>query len=554
LETVRDHHPDLPLILFTGKGSEEVASEAISAGVTDYLRKEGGSEEYAVLARQVRSAVEHRRAVERFEGVLGSAPDAITIIDAEGTVTKVHEQAEALFGYDRQELIGDPIERLIPERYREDHVTHRERYMDAPETRPMGADLDLYGLHAAGSEFPVDISLSPIEIGDHVEVMAAVRDISTRKWREEELREREQRLQRQNERLDEFASVVSHDLNNFLTAANGALPLTRDTGELSHLDRVEHALDRMETLVGDLLTLAREGQTVEDLEPVALTELARETCRTVRTADAQLELEDAAIDVLADEGRLKQVLENLFHNAIQHGDDVTVRVGVDDGVYVADDGPGIPPDDRDEVFDYGYSTREEATATASPSSGASSRPMGGRSRRARAHRAEPGSTSAAFRSPTDPGYGALDRRLRCRQRFLCGRRDPDKDVEATIETATPVVAMVHRPPLPGGSRYDGDLVAVLDRALADAQALSTGGVDGVLVENYGDAPCSTPSACERTWTPSTRSGSPGRIRRRRRPVARGRDGPRRPRRRGPTGHHGPGTSPDAYRSPGPPIR
>jgi signal transduction histidine kinase len=154
---------------------------------------------------------------------------------------------------------------------------------------------------------------------------------------------------------------VSHDLNNFLTAANGALQLTRDTGELSHLDRVEHALDRVETLVGDLLTLAREGQTVEDLEPVALTELAGETWRTVRTADAQLELEDAAIDVLADEGRLKQVLENLFHNAIQHGDDVTVRVGVDDGVYVADDGPGIPPDDRDEVFDYGYSTREEGS-------------------------------------------------------------------------------------------------------------------------------------------------------------------------------------------------
>jgi len=188
LETLRDHHPDLPFILFTGKGSEEVASEAISAGVTDYLRKEGGSEEYAVLAGQVRSAVEHRRAVERFEGCLGSAPDAITIIDPEGTVTKVNEQAEALFGYDRRELIGDPIERLIPERYREDHVTHRERYMDAPETRPMGADLDLYGLHADGSEFPVDISLSPIEIGDHVEVMTAVRDISTRKCREEELR------------------------------------------------------------------------------------------------------------------------------------------------------------------------------------------------------------------------------------------------------------------------------------------------------------------------------------------------------------------------------
>jgi PAS domain S-box-containing protein len=361
LEAVRETHPDLPFILFTGKGSEEVASEAISAGVTDYLRKEGGHDEYAVLARQIKSAVEHRRAVERFEGFLESAPDAITIVDVDGAITEVNEQAEEMFGYDRSELLGEPIELLIPERYRGRHADHRERYVRDPETRPMGADIDLYALRADGSEFPVDIALSPVRIGDHVEVMAAIRDISTRKWREEELREREQRLQRQNERLDEFASVVSHDLQNLLTAASAGAELTRRTDDLSHLEQVDNALDRMETLVEDLLTLAREGQTVEDLEPVDLASVATEAWTTIETAEATLELEGADVELLADEGRLKQVLENLFHNAVQHGArDVTVRVGVDDGrVFVADDGPGIPVDKRDEVFDYGFSTREE---------------------------------------------------------------------------------------------------------------------------------------------------------------------------------------------------
>lgn len=361
LEHVRADYPDLPFILFTGKGSEEVASEAISAGVTDYLRKEGGVDEYAVLAQQVKSAVEHRRAIERFEGFLESAPDATIIVDTDGRITVVNEQTEKLFGYEEADLIGEPIELLIPERHRAQHVSHRERYVRSPDTRPMGANLDLYALHNDGTEFPVDISLSPVQIGDHVEVMAAIRNISTRKWREEELREREQQLERQNERLDAFASVVSHDLKNLFSVASGGVELTKRTGELSNLDRVENAHDRMEELVEDVLTLAREGQTVEQLEPVTLDAVAKEAWENIDTDCATLALENANIDILADEGRLKQVLENLFHNAVQHGgSDVAIEVAQKNGtILIADEGPGIPESKGDSVFDYGYSTRDD---------------------------------------------------------------------------------------------------------------------------------------------------------------------------------------------------
>jgi PAS domain S-box-containing protein len=363
LESVRADHPDIPFILFTGKGSESIASDAISAGVTDYLQKNGGHEQYSVLARQVTASVEHLRAVERFEGFLESAPDAILVADTDGAITKLNKQTETMFGYDRSELVGEPIERLIPSRFSDQHVEHRNAYFEDPETRPMGADFDLYARRADGSEFPVDISLSPIQIGDHVEVMAAIRDISTRKWREEELRERERQLERQNERLDEFASVVSHDLNNLLSTATGSTELARRSGDSSHLDRVEEALGRMGELTENLLSLARDGQTVDEPEPVAPESEARPAWRTAKEEGAELRLVDCGAEILADPSRLKQIFENLFYNAIQHGGDgVTVRVGVEDGrLFVADDGPGIPEAEREQIFEYGYSGRPDGS-------------------------------------------------------------------------------------------------------------------------------------------------------------------------------------------------
>ncbi|WP_243637782.1 sensor histidine kinase [Natrarchaeobius oligotrophus] len=171
------------------------------------------------------------------------------------------------------------------------------------------------------------------------------------------VRLRQAELQRERDRLDEFASVVSHDLRNPLNVAAGRIQLARETHDSDHLKIAEQSLDRIETLIDDLLTLAREGKAVTDPEPVDLESLVRECWRNVEVKRATYVTAVGSV-IEADESRLRQVFENLFRNAIEHaGADVTVTVGeLDDGFYVEDDGPGIPDADRGDVFDASYST------------------------------------------------------------------------------------------------------------------------------------------------------------------------------------------------------
>ncbi|WP_267162293.1 PAS domain-containing protein [Halovenus salina] len=176
---------------------------------------------------------------------------------------------------------------------------------------------------------------------------------------------REAELQRQNERLDEFASVVAHDLRNPLSVAIGFREVIESTGELEHLDRIESAHDRMERMIDDLLTLARGETSVSDTEQVDIGAVTTEAWGYVDTADATLTVADQVPTLVGDGSRLIQLFENLFRNAIEHGGDgVTVTVGqLDsaDGFYIEDDGPGIPPDQRKDVFEHGVTTNEGGT-------------------------------------------------------------------------------------------------------------------------------------------------------------------------------------------------
>jgi PAS domain S-box-containing protein len=174
---------------------------------------------------------------------------------------------------------------------------------------------------------------------------------------------REDELRRQNERLDEFASIVAHDLRNPIAAAQGWLEVVRDTGDPSRLDDVEASIDRMSRLVEDLLTLARGAEAVTDPEPVSLETVAREAWGYVDTADGALAIPDDPGVIDADRSRLTQLFENLFRNSLEHGgEDVTITVGAtDEGFFVEDDGVGIPPDQREEVFDHGYTTAQDGT-------------------------------------------------------------------------------------------------------------------------------------------------------------------------------------------------
>jgi signal transduction histidine kinase len=186
----------------------------------------------------------------------------------------------------------------------------------------------------------------------------------------------ERLLERQNRRLDEFTSVVSHDLRSPLAVASGHLELARADCDSDHLDYVERALVRMERLVVDLRTLARQGDDIGTLDSVDLSELVRRCWTNVETGDARLRL-DGELTFRADRSRVGQLFENLFRNSVEHastdgrlttGDDagepLTVTVGPlpdGNGFFVEDDGPGIPPDEREAAFEAGHSTAEDGT-------------------------------------------------------------------------------------------------------------------------------------------------------------------------------------------------
>ncbi|MDS0294732.1 response regulator [Halogeometricum luteum] len=212
------------------------------------------------------------------------------------------------------------------------------------------------------------------------------------RWVSSELQRRRasERLQRQNERLGRFTSIVSHDLRNPLSVAMGSVELAAQTEDLSHLAPARRALRRMNGLIDDLLVLARSGDTIDDLSAVELDSVVERSWANVPTADATLRVETER-RIRADEARLRQLFENLLRNAVEHGstghrtrsgdavehgsrgeqteaesgsDDrpVTVSVGdLTDGFYVADDGPGIPPENRERVFENGYSTDRDGT-------------------------------------------------------------------------------------------------------------------------------------------------------------------------------------------------
>ncbi|MFD1564549.1 PAS domain-containing sensor histidine kinase [Haloarchaeobius amylolyticus] len=228
------------------------------------------------------------------------------------------------------------------------------------QTTGEGYDLELRIVTVTDEQRWVRTLGTPWEDDDGTLIGArgAFQDITERK-------ERERELQRSNARLEEFASVVSHDLRNPLTVAQAALELGRESGASDDFDRVEAAHKRMNALIDDLLMLARNGQQVDETQPIVLRTLLESVCETIPSDHATIDIALADYRVDGDEARLRQLVENLLSNALVHGgDDVTIRIGRlegRDGFYVADDGPGIPRAIREAIFDHGYSTTSDGT-------------------------------------------------------------------------------------------------------------------------------------------------------------------------------------------------
>ncbi|MFC7185833.1 two-component system sensor histidine kinase NtrB [Halorubrum yunnanense] len=303
------------------------------------------------------------REIRRYETILESLDDAVYAVRPDGTIAYVNDRYAEMKGASREELIGTDIYDWVTEEAAE-KAREVRREMAAGE-REAGA-VEYEFLTADGERFPVEMRFSRLagekseDAGGEdglggLDRVGVIRDVSERKRREEVLREK-------NERLEEFASIVSHDLRNPLSVAEGRLDLAREECDSEHLDAIADAHERMGSLIDDLLTLARDGDGVEEVERVSLRRIVEECWEGVETADATLRIEtDRA--VRADRSRLKQVFENLVRNSVEHaGEGVTVAVSdVDGGFYVADDGPGIPESDREAVFEVGYTTNDDGT-------------------------------------------------------------------------------------------------------------------------------------------------------------------------------------------------
>ncbi|RAW44693.1 PAS domain-containing sensor histidine kinase [Halorubrum sp. 48-1-W] len=289
-------------------------------------------------------------------GLIESSPDSIVIANPEtGEIVEVSQAAETFFGYTQEELYSMDVLALHPaderDRYEDLFKTHFERNPAVISQFDDGSPV--FAVTADGDRIPVEINAWAMEDVNHDQPLfqGVFRNISERLRRQRE-------LQRQNEQLDEFASVISHDLRNPLNVAQGRTALLDREYESEHIESLRTALSRMEEIVEDTLALARNGQRVGEMEPVNLVSAIGKCWETVDTSATTLEIEDD-LRIRADPDRIQHVCENLLRNAVEHGgDDVTVRIGQADEqtLYFEDDGPGIPEDERDAVFEPGYSS------------------------------------------------------------------------------------------------------------------------------------------------------------------------------------------------------
>jgi PAS domain S-box-containing protein len=375
----RIDHPDrgvrwvrARLNTITGENGDPSRLVGVTTDITDRKQREESLNALLEVTRELMNAQSKQAAAEQAIGAAQSVLDqpisGLWLRDSDEEVLQpvaATAKATEVVGAPPTYSAGESLswEAFAANEFRvyDDVRAHPERFnTETPIRSEIIIPLGEHGVINIGSVEPaefseIDVSIARI-FGKTVEMALDRAD------REQRLLNQRSRLQQQNDRLNEFTSVVSHDLRNPLNVATGRLELVTEECDSDHLGSLRRALDRMETLIDDLLALAREGKDVTDAQPVHLATVVNGCWENVETNQASL-ITDIHGDVCADKSRLKQVLENLFRNAVEHGRaDVTVTIGgLDDGFYIEDDGPGIPSDERDAVFKAGYSQSTDGT-------------------------------------------------------------------------------------------------------------------------------------------------------------------------------------------------
>ncbi|BAL25034.1 PAS domain S-box protein [Azoarcus sp. KH32C] len=316
------------------------------------------------------------RALEqRFGELLESTPDGLVISNSTGHILVANGQAERLFGYGPGELRARPVDDLLPERFRRPHLGHRNRYFEQPRTRSMGNGLELYGLRKDGTEFPVEISLSPLKSEDSLVVISAIRDVSERRRFEQALQDKNLELENANRAKDRFLASMSHELRTPLNAVIGftgtllmKLPGDINDEQTHQLQLIRSSARHLLALINDLLNLAKIEAGKMDLqrEVVDCAALLDEVAATLRPQATtkglsfELALPAEPATFVTDRRALSQILINLINNAIKFTERGYVRVGLsvkDFGgqrrlsVVVEDSGPGIREEELATLFE-----------------------------------------------------------------------------------------------------------------------------------------------------------------------------------------------------------
>ena len=397
LQALKNSGRDIPFIVVTGTLGDEAAVEVIQRGASDYVLKDRLARLPSAIQRALEEKTlrEERKESEKalraseaaFRGLFESAPDAIVLVNEDGRITLVNAHAESIFGYARKELIGKPVEMLLPERFRERHIGHRTAFQANPTIRRMGVGIELFALRKDGVEIPVEVTLSPLRTNEHTEILSIIRDVSERKQLELQLSQSQKM-----EAIGTLAGGVAHDFNNHLGVIIGysellldRLPpgdplrksatMIREAGQRSaSLTRQLLAFSRRQIFEPKVLDLNAVVSDIDSMlrpligEDVELVTLLDPSLGKLRADPAQVDqiimnLAVNARDAMPHGGRLILQTSNADLDEAYASKHATVKPGHYVMLAVSDNGTGMDKQTQEQIFEPFFTTKEKGQGT-----------------------------------------------------------------------------------------------------------------------------------------------------------------------------------------------